>query len=88
LSAAGLTEVRRDGRDNTAVAKVIKAEFERRLHSESGPGTKKKFVKRMREYAAACWSTMESMHQLFLDDEQPENEKQRLDPDHVIMMQK
>jgi len=75
FTSTGLTEVRRDGKDNLAVGKVIKAEFERRMTSSSGPGTKKKFVKRMREYAAACWSTMESMHNLFLDDDQPENEK-------------
>ena len=36
----------------------------------------------MKEYAAACWQTCEQMHLLMLDDEQPENEKQRLDPDH------
>merc|ERR1719495_1396361 len=43
---------------------------------------KTKLVKRMREYAAACWQTCEKMHLLMLDDDQPENEKQRLDPDH------
>ena len=36
----------------------------------------------MRDYAKACWATMEAMHQLFLMDEQPENEKARMDPDH------
>ena len=36
----------------------------------------------MREYAAACWQTCEQLHQLMLDDDQPENEKMRLDPDH------
>ncbi len=78
---AGLTEVRRDGKDDAAVAKVIRAEFRRRLNQEKKLG-KKKFVHRMEEYAAACWATMEQMHHLFLDDEQPENEKARLDPDH------
>ena len=39
-------------------------------------------VKRMREYAAASWQTCEKMHLLMLADEQPENEKQRMDPDH------
>ena len=76
----GLTEVRRDGKDDAAVAKVIRAEFRRRLALEKKG--KKKFVHRMQEYAAACWATMEQMHKLFLDDEQPENEKARLDPDH------
>ena len=32
----------------------------------------------MREYAASCWATCEQMHKLMLDDDQPENEKQRL----------
>ena len=36
----------------------------------------------MREYANACWKTCEKLHLLMLDDDQPENEKQRLDPDH------
>ena len=36
----------------------------------------------MREFASACWQTCENIHQLMLDDDQPENEKQRLDPDH------
>ena len=37
---------------------------------------------RMREYSAASWRTAEAIHLLMLDDDQPENEKQRLDPDH------
>ena len=37
---------------------------------------------RMRDYAAAAWQTCEQLHLLMLDDDQPENEKQRLDPDH------
>lgn len=36
----------------------------------------------MKEYTKACWATMEAMHQLFLEDEKPENEKERMDPDH------
>jgi len=36
----------------------------------------------MRDYAAAAWQTCEQMHLQMLDDDQPENEKQRLDPDH------
>jgi len=74
----GLTEVRRDGRDNKAIESVIKTEFNRAF-----PLMKEKvFVKHMRSFAAASWATMESIHQLVLDDEQPENEKMRLDPDH------
>ena len=37
---------------------------------------------RMREYSAASWRTAEAIHLLMLDDDQPENEKVRLDPDH------
>ena len=43
---------------------------------------KKKFEHRMKEFAKACWVTMEAMHQLFLEDEKPENEKEKMDPDH------
>ncbi len=76
----GLTEVRRDGKDNEAIAKVIRAELKRRLAQENKK--KVKLERRMREFAYATWQTMESLHQLWLDDEQPENEKARLDPDH------
>ena len=31
----------------------------------------------MREYAGACWKTCEKLHLLMVDDDQPENEKQR-----------
>ena len=41
-----------------------------------------KFERHMRDFAKAAWATMEAMHQLFLVDEQPENEKARMDPDH------
>lgn len=75
-----MTEVRRDGKDDAVIAAVIKAEFDRRM---ALPGKKKsKLMRRMREYAAAAWMTCEKLHQLMLDDDQPENEKQRLDPDH------
>ena len=40
------------------------------------------FTIRMREYAAASWATCEQMHKLMLDDDQPENEKQRLVNDY------
>merc|ERR1712029_1109457 len=36
----------------------------------------------MRDYAAACWQTCEQLHMLMLEDDQPENEKQKMDPDH------
>ena len=83
LRPSGLTEVRRDGKDNDAVAKVIREEFTARCYEVLEEGLKKsKFVRRMKEYAAACWAMSEGMHLLFLDDEQPANEKARLDPDH------
>jgi len=75
----GMTEMRRDGKDDAAVGRVIKAEFEKRQKQGL---TKKKFEHRMKEFAKACWVTMEAMHQLFLDDEKPENEKEKMDPDH------
>ena len=59
---------------------LIKDEFDRCMALPDK--NKTKLVKRMREYAAACWQTCEKMHLLMLDDDQPENEKQRLDPDH------
>merc|ERR1719410_1714348 len=40
------------------------------------------FINHMHTYASACWAMLESAHQQFLEDEQPENEKARLDPDH------
>jgi len=78
---AWLTEVRRDGKDTAAVSKVIQKEFDMRS-GELTEETRSKLVRRMEAYATACWSTCEAMHQLMLDDEQPENEKARLDPDH------
>ena len=47
----GLTEVRRDGKDNAAVAAVINREFTRC----SSLMTEKDFVDHMRTYASACW---------------------------------
>jgi len=76
-----LTEVRRDGKDTAAVSQVIKNEFDKRS-ADLTEEMSSKFVKEMDAYATACWSTCEAMHKLMLDDEQPENEKARLDPDH------
>jgi len=76
-----MTEVRRDGKDDAVLAKVISAELDRRLGVE-GDKKKVKFEAGMRDYAAACWQTCESLHMLMLEDEQPENEKQKMDPDH------
>ena len=49
--SVGLTEVRRDGKDNIAIAKVIRKEFLHRMdimeHNE--------FINHMHTYAAACW---------------------------------
>merc|ERR1712001_573102 len=75
-----MTEVRRDGKDTKVISAIIKAEFERRMALPDK--NKMKLVKRLREYAAGCWQTCEKLHLLMLDDDQPENEKQRLDPDH------
>jgi len=92
-----MTEVRRDGKDDAVIAKVIAAEMDRRLgldeRKKSGirpPSAigfyksdgKVKFEAGMRDYAAACWQTCEQLHMLMLEDDQPENEKQKMDPDH------
>lgn len=92
-----MTEVRRDGKDNEVIINLIGHEFERRLITHQRKKAKfirrfhifKRdyasnliFAYRMREYAFACWQTCEQLHQLMLDDDQPENEKMRLDPDH------
>jgi len=76
--ASGLTEVRRDGKDNKAVAAVIQKEFQRSFAMYK----QKEFVSHMKSYAAACWATTEGIHCLMLEDEKPENERTRLDPDH------
>jgi len=90
-----MTEVRRDGKDDAVIKKVIAAELDRRLGLDdkkklrTPPGIgywpsdgKAKFEAGMRDYAAACWETCQQLHMLMLDDEQPENEKQKMDPDH------
>merc|ERR1712061_258285 len=75
-----MTEVRRDGKDDAVIENLIRTEFDRRL---ALPKRKKsKFIRRMREFLAASWKTCEKLHLLMLDDDQPENEKVRLDPDH------
>ena len=60
--SVGLTEVRRDGRDDEAVAKVIKTEFERSAKSMGGRSSllqpymaQTDHVNHMRTFAAACW---------------------------------
>ena len=40
------------------------------------------FINHMHAYASAAWASMEAVHQLMLEDEIPENERARLDPDH------
>merc|ERR1712215_173942 len=76
--SVGLTEVRRDGKDNAAIAKVIQKEF----LNQKDVLEQSELISHMHTYASACWATMESLHQQFLDDDQPENERVRLDPDH------
>jgi len=76
--SAGLTEVRRDGKDNAAVAKVIRKEFLHRMDIME----QSEFISHMHTYASASWATLESVHQQLLEDDQPENERARLDPDH------
>ena len=48
---AGLTEVRRDGKDNAAIAKVIKKEFDRCSETMD----QMEFVYHMKTYATASW---------------------------------
>jgi len=74
----GLTEVRRDGKDNKAVAAVITKEFVAQMDVMK----QRDFIKHMHTYASAAWASMEGIHQVFLDDDIPENERTRLDPDH------
>ena len=49
--SVGLTEVRRDGKDNAAIGKVIKEEFNRCSEIMD----QMEFVYHMRTYATACW---------------------------------
>lgn len=74
----GLTEVRRDGKDNAAVAKVIKKEFMLKMDVMD----QQEFIHHMHTYASACWAATEAVHQVQLEDDIPENERARLDPDH------
>ena len=94
----GMTEVRRDGKDNAAVAKVIKKEFMLKMDVMD----QQDFIHHMHTYASACWvrssttlgptcslrhlhvfqAATEAVHQVQLEDEIPENERARLDPDH------
>ena len=50
----GLTEVRRDGKDNAAVAAVIVKEFNRC----SGNMSEADFMYHMRTFSSACWVGM------------------------------
>jgi len=74
----GVTEVRRDNKDNIAVAKVIRKEFMAKIDVMDPQD----FINHMHAYASAAWASMEAVHQLMLEDEIPENERARLDPDH------
>ena len=47
----GLTEVRRDGKDTDAMAKIITKEFNRCINIMSQPD----FVNHMHVYAYGCW---------------------------------
>ena len=47
----GMTEVRRDGKDNAAVAKVIKKEFMLKMDVMD----QQDFIHHMHTYASACW---------------------------------
>ena len=49
---SGLTEVRRDGKDNDAVARVIQQEFRR---CEERGKTGEELCRHMESFASACW---------------------------------
>ena len=49
--STGLTEVRRDGKDDTAIAAVISKEFNRCV----GNMSEADFMYHMRTFASACW---------------------------------
>ena len=49
---SGMTEVRRDGKDDAAVAKVIRAEFDRALTVFR---KQRHFVDHMQAYASSAW---------------------------------
>ena len=71
-------QVRRDNKDNAAVARVIRKEYVAKVDLMSPED----FINHMHAYASAAWASMEAIHQVMLDDEIPENERARLDPDH------
>ena len=50
---SGLTEVRRDGKDNAAVIRVIKEEY--RQCKEKNEMSDLQLTEHMRSFAAACW---------------------------------
>ena len=56
----GLTEVRRDGKDNAAVAKVIKKEFMLKMDVMD----QQEFIHHMHTYASACWVRSDSLRYL------------------------
>ena len=49
---SGLTEVRRDGKDNAAIERVIAEEF-KRCEEKGMPNSE--FLKHMQIFASACW---------------------------------
>ena len=53
----GLTEVRRDGKDNSAIAAVIVKEFNRC----SGSMSEADFMYHMRTFSSACWVRIKSI---------------------------
>ena len=52
---SGLTEVRRDGKDNAAVIRVIKEEFKRCQEKKEMKMTDLELTSHMRYFASACW---------------------------------
>ena len=55
--STGLTEVRRDGKDNAAIIKVLTKEFNRCHQVLSVP----EFVKHMETFARGCWVSFLAM---------------------------
>lgn len=56
---SGMTEVRRDGKDDAAVAKIIRAEFDRALNVFR---KQRHFVDHMQAYASAAWVRISLLH--------------------------
>ena len=52
---SGLTEVRRDGKDNAAVIRVIQEEFKRCEEKKEIKMTDLELTSHMRYFASACW---------------------------------